>query len=268
MQELIELLRVDVGLLESEFHKASIQGKGTSQEVADFRENAVQSFVERFFPFPHRITKGKLRDSFGSVSDSIDCVICNPIHPYTTDSRGKFQLILADGVDVAIEVKPDVAQKSELERGLAQGLSVKNLRRAAPPTLSKSPFDREHALRVPYFIFAMRAKSDPLSTGKEIIEFYKSRAIPAIDQADAIVVNNCGLFFNFKDQSQFTWVTDIPAHEKKGWYFENWKEDTLAGFLFRLHSIPHAEIKMAEDVLPRYFRNLRVKGITRVGGNE
>jgi hypothetical protein len=71
MDDLYSLLREEALQLSSEFRKASIQGRGTSQEVADFRENAVQAFLGRYFPFPHRIAKGKVRDSFGNVSASI-----------------------------------------------------------------------------------------------------------------------------------------------------------------------------------------------------
>ena len=138
MDDLYQLLREDGIELEAKFRKASIEGKGTSQEVADFREHAVQDFVARFFPYPHRITKGKLRDSFGAISDSIDCIVCNPNHPYTVDSHGKFRLLLVEGIDVAIEVKPDIASSAELRRGLEQGLSVKALKRASPPTLNAS----------------------------------------------------------------------------------------------------------------------------------
>jgi hypothetical protein len=60
MNDLYALLREDASQLTSEFRKASIQGRGTSQEVAEFRENAVQAFLARYFPFPHRIAKGKV----------------------------------------------------------------------------------------------------------------------------------------------------------------------------------------------------------------
>ena len=99
MDDIYALLREDAVQLESKFRKASIEGRGTSQEVADFREHALQEFIERFFPFPHRVTKGKIRDSFGGLSCSVDCVICAPNHPYTIDSQKKFTLLFAEGVE-------------------------------------------------------------------------------------------------------------------------------------------------------------------------
>lgn len=253
MDELYALIREDAIELESRFRKASIEGKGTSQEVADFRENAVQDFVSRYFPFPHRVTKGKIRDSFGAISDSIDCVVCNPNHPYTIDSRGKFSLLFAEGIDAAIEVKPDIQSSTELIRGLNQGLSVKNLLRANQPTITRIPWVVERSRRVPFVIFAMQCKSDPMETGREIAGFYRSRGTPLVQQADFIAVNNVGIFSNVPDPSVFGWNTQIPEAEQTGWFFEEWRSNSLAGFVWRLQCLAHASIKMDEDVLPRYL---------------
>jgi len=253
MEDLYALLREDATELEAKFRKASIEGKGTSQEVADFREHAVQGFVERFFPFPHRITKGKIRDSFGSISDSVDCIICNPNHPYTIDGRGKFTLLFAEGIDAAIEVKPDIGANAELVRGLAQGISVKNLLRTSEPTLMRTPWVVERARRVPFVIFAMRCKTDPIDTGREIADFYRERGTPPLQQADFIVVNNVGIFANYVDPSMYGWETQEQPETTSGWFFEEWRANTLAGFVWRLQLLAHASIKLQDDVLPRYL---------------
>jgi hypothetical protein len=253
MEDLYALLREDASELESQFRKASIQGKGTSQEVADFREHAIQDFVARFFPYPHRVTKGKVRDSFGAIADSVDCIVCNPNHPYTIDSHGKFTLLFAEGVDAAIEVKPDIGASAELIRGLEQGLSVKGLQRANAPTLMRIPWVVERSRRVPYVIFAMRCKASPIDTGKEIVEFYKSKGTPPVQQADFIVVNNVGIFANYLDASEYAWQTVEEPADKTGWFFEDWRGNSLAGFIWRLHMVAHASLKMDEDVLARYL---------------
>ena len=265
MDDLYQLLREDGIELEAKFRKASIEGIGTSQEVADFREHAVQDFVARFFPYPHRITKGKLRDSFGAISDSIDCIVCNPNHPYTVDSHGKFRLLLAEGIDVAIEVKPDIASSAELNRGLEQGLSVKALKRANPPTLMRGGWEYERAFHVPFVIFAMRCKVNPLDTAKEILQFYASRRVPPLQQADFIVVNGVGIFMNFLDDSMYCWGNAPTLPEKTGWFFEQWADDTLAGFVWRVQLVAHAAIKMQDDVLPRYLAPKGIRSVTRAG---
>lgn len=253
MDDIYALLREDSIQLGSKFRKASIEGKGTSQEIADFRENAVKEFLERFFPFPHRVTKGKIRDSFGSISNSVDCVVCGPNHPYTIDSQGKFTLLFSEGVDAAIEVKPNIGDVAELERGLLQGLSVKALRRAITPGVPDFHWGSERAKRVPFVIFAMRCKSNPLATGTEILDFYASRSIDPVDQADFIVVNGVGLFTNIIHEQLNPWDMPKVFPNRTGWFFEQWGEDSLSGFLWRLHGLAHSGMKLQEDVLPRYL---------------
>ena len=130
MDALFALVRDDAEELRLEFKKAGIQGRGTPQDIATFRETAPQGTLSNYFPFPFRVAKGGIVDSYGRRSASVDCILVNPMHPYTIDRRENFKLIFADGVDAAIEVKPDISQKDELYRGLEQGLKVKALRRA------------------------------------------------------------------------------------------------------------------------------------------
>ncbi|SFZ78149.1 DUF6602 domain-containing protein [Chitinimonas taiwanensis] len=252
MNDLYELLREDALQLSSDFRKASIQGKGTSQEVAEFRENAVQAFLARYFPFPHRIAKGKVRDSFGNIAASIDCVICAPNHPYTVSSRDKFTLLLAEGVDSVVEVKPNIADKAELHRALEQGLTVKKLRRSTTALIRNEHPMSEWAKRVPFGVFAMQCKASPIETGFEILEFYEDHGIEPIDQADFVVVNDVCVFSNFVDKSLNCWdATGYP--NQTGWFYEGWRKDSLAGFLLRLHQVAHAGMKLQEDILPRYL---------------
>ena len=252
MNDLYSLLREDALQLSSEFRKASIQGRGTSQEIAEFRENAVQAFLARYFPFPHRIAKGKVRDSFGNIAASIDCIICAPNHPYTVSARNKFNLLLAEGVDSVVEVKPNIADKAELHRALEQGLTVKKLRRTTTSLFHEHHPMSEWAKRVPFGVFSMQCKASPIETGFEILEFYSERRIEPIDQADFIVVNNVCVFSNFVDKSLNYWnMSEFP--NQTGWFYEGWAEDSLVGFLLRLHRVAHAGIKLQEDVLPRYL---------------
>lgn len=254
MDDLYSLLREEAVQLSSEFRKASIQGRGTSQEVAEFRENAVQAFLARYFPFPHRIAKGKVRDSFGNISASIDCIICAPNHPYTVSTHNKFSLLLAEGVDSVVEVKPNIADRAELHRALEQGLSVKKLRRVTTSMLHEYGTLGERAKRVPFGVFAMQCKAAPIETGFEILEFYESRGVDPLDQADFVVVNDVCVFSNFVDKALNPWkVVEAGFPNHQGWFYEGWGEDSLVGFLMRLHQVAHAGLKLQEDVLPRYL---------------
>src|ERR687893_2310391 len=114
MEDLKQIIRADSTDVEKQFRVASIQGRGTPQEIAEFREHALQDFLRNYFPFPYRIAKGGILDHTNERSDSIDCILLNPVHPYTINRYEKFKVILADGVDAAIEVKPDISSSSEL----------------------------------------------------------------------------------------------------------------------------------------------------------
>jgi hypothetical protein len=129
MDDLFALVRTDAEELRLEFGRASVQGRGTPQDIATFRETALQGILRNYFPFPFRVAKGGIVDSYGRKSASVDCILVNPLHPYTIDRRENFKLIFAEGVNAAVEVKPDISQKDELYRGLEQGLTVKALRR-------------------------------------------------------------------------------------------------------------------------------------------
>lgn len=130
MEKIIELLRMEAKEIALSFKKASIEGEGTPQEVSDRREEALNKFLRKYFPFPYRVVKGNIIDSFGKRSNSIDCIIINPSHPYTVDvNNGKASIIFADGVDYAIEIKPDLSNNDEIKRSLNQIQSVKRLSR-------------------------------------------------------------------------------------------------------------------------------------------
>ncbi|HCY64268.1 MAG TPA: hypothetical protein DHV59_15885 [Oxalobacteraceae bacterium] len=98
----------------------------------------------------------------------------------------------------------------------------------------------------------MQCKASPIETGFEILEFYSSRGVEPLDQADFIVVNDVCVFSNFVDKSLNPWnMAEYP--NQVGWFYEGWAKDSLVGFLLRLHRVAHAGIKLQEDVLPRYL---------------
>lgn len=262
MDKLIDILRIDSSELKTSFQKASLQGSGTPQEVADYRETSFSNFISRYFPFPHRITKGKIHDSYDKVSASIDCLVINPEHPYTIDSSGKYTLILADGVDVAIELKPDLSTKSELIRGLEQAISVKQLRRAISPILLKSR-QPEHIIEfsrtIPVFIFSMQSKADPLSTAKEIADYYAENQTPLIEQIDHVIINDCGIISNYKYSEISTW-----SDKSTGLIFEEWNDLTLGAFISKLNSVFYATATMSESILQRYIGDIKPNNAYRI----
>jgi hypothetical protein len=86
----------------------------------------VKQFLESIFPSSYRIKKGPIYN-LNNFSQEIDCVILSPNHsPMQTPKR---EVILAEGVFAAIEIKPDIStltDDSEFNRGLMQIKSIGN----------------------------------------------------------------------------------------------------------------------------------------------
>ena len=55
MSKLIEILKIESQEIATSFAKASIEGEGTPQEVSDRREDIINNFLKKFFPFPFRV---------------------------------------------------------------------------------------------------------------------------------------------------------------------------------------------------------------------
>ena len=66
MNNLIKLLKIEGTEINHFFEKASFEGEGTPQEVSDRGKGTLTSFLKKYFPFPYRIAKGNIRDSYGN----------------------------------------------------------------------------------------------------------------------------------------------------------------------------------------------------------
>lgn len=250
MNKLLELLKIETKEIAASFEKASIEGEGTPQEVADRREEVVKSFLEKYFPFPYRVVKGNIIDSFGNRSNSIDCIVLNPSHPYTVDPvNGKASIIFADGVDYAIEVKPDLAQKKELERGLTQIQSVKKLERVRTG-LAKTAIEKENAKHIPAFIFSDKTYADIRTLVSNIVDFYTEHSIPQVEQFDLIIISNRAIIINYG--------TEVKFHRDgfEGIAVLDTGEDTLALFLFFMNSLPKSEPEISKNILSIYLEGM------------
>ena len=78
--KLLEIIKLESKEIASSFEKSKKEGEGTPQEVADRNESYVCDFMRKYFPFPYKIVKGNVIDSFGGRSNSLDCLILNPSH--------------------------------------------------------------------------------------------------------------------------------------------------------------------------------------------
>ncbi len=133
-------------------------------------------------------------------------------------------------------------------------MTVKELRRAEttlamPEREGKAAV--EYSLRVPYFIFAMKAKADPLDTIEEVMDFYAERKIDPLDQVDAIVVDGVGILHNFPLPAFNYFRQDEPP--EPGWFLQLSEDDVLADFLTRLTMVVPSVPHLADPVLLPYL---------------
>ena len=252
MSNLLDLLEIESKELAVSFEKASVEGQGTPQEVSDRREIAVKKLLEKYFPFPFRIAKGNISDSHGNRSASIDCIVLNPDHPHTVSDEEKFSAILADGVDFAIEVKPDLTKVDEINRALNQLKTVKSLTRVKDGLLLKSKVSEEDqttAKKIPSFVFSDKSYVDIRNLVEKIVEYYEKNSIKKEDQFDCIVINRRCLIFNSRKNSYFNLNED-----SQGILIANLGIQTLAGFLLWLNKLPLSSPRMSPPVLEHYLK--------------
>jgi hypothetical protein len=246
-----------------EYERASAKGgKASPSDVAEFRETIVSEFVASYFPFPFRMAKGVIRDVRGLDSASTDVILLNPIHPYTANNSKKSSLILADGVEAAIEVKSDSGKAAEIQSALSKVAKTKRLRRVnhsllATAKIGGKRLSGEQRVRyedywkeVPAFVFFEKPSPDPAKAASEIASALSS--FPMRSRPDAIVINMGGIIVNEKLGSQFGYV-------RPGAYYESWGELTLAGFLLLLNMVPSASLRLQPPFLAQYLEPLRAQ---------
>ncbi|MBR0429708.1 MAG: hypothetical protein IJK17_06465 [Lachnospiraceae bacterium] len=255
MNKLLHLLRVESRELATLFEKARVEGHGTPQEVADRNEEAVRHFFSRYFPFPYRVVKGNIIDSYGGNSNSIDCIILNPAHPYTVNNDDeKASVIMADGVDYAVEVKSKLNSKSEIVRALKQIQSVKKLKRVRDGILFKDRANEEQKLcakTIPSFIFADSTYSDIEKLIRIIADYYIENKIPLVEQVDMIIVNGRVLIYNVRHNcyAEVTKQRTICYYEGGG--------DALGLFLYEMNKISQSSPLLSQNVLDLYLDGAR-----------
>lgn len=253
MSVVLDAIRENLRKIKIVFEPTEVSFKADTKQTGDAKELTVKQFLESFFPISYKVRKGLIYSQKGH-SREIDCVLLAPNHPpLVTPVR---ELILAEGVHAAIEVKPDIStltEGSEFYRGLMQAQSVKRLKRevAYLPT-NELPADNQ----IPCAIFS--AKSRPCH---EMIEFMIShvdsgKILPA-ELPDIITTLDNGLLFHSSSLSTSIFGNFLalkkPNHSKRGFIFFGPEHDTLAIFLLILYSVTPPEPHVAEPILKKYL---------------
>jgi hypothetical protein len=212
--ESLEGLRVTFGDTPESF-------KGDRAQTGDVREWSVTGLLTAYFPRTWFVGKGPIYDSRGNSSQSIDNVLCSPIHPPI--NTGKRSVLLAEGVHAATETKPDLhvhTPKSEFHRGLQQIVSVKRLQREVP-MLGKKDDPERH--RVPCALFT--AKIGDADSAIQYMDVFKN--------SDGVKTSG----------GVFLWLPGSDHH-------------VLAWYIYLLYSFAPPEPYMSEPILWKYLRTL------------
>lgn len=144
--------------------------KGDRTYTGDSKEYSVKEFVESYLTNDFRIKKGKIY-SLDNESANIDCVILAPNHPNLLTP--KREIILAEGVFCAIEVKPDIkslSEKSEFNRSLKQIKTVKNLNRKHIFKINNNLNNSDYFTKIPGIIFSKKS-----SSAVDMIDFLRKK---------------------------------------------------------------------------------------------
>ena len=227
--------------------KTSIEGKGTPQEIADRREEIFHSFFEKYFPFPYRVTKGNIIDSYNNRSASIDCIILDPSHPYTIDkNNNKASVIFADGVDYAIEIKGALCNKNEIIRTLEQIETVKKLTRVRSGIIYKEN-QTEETYKIPTIVYAEKTYTKIETLLKGITNYYKENKIKRLHQFDIIIAGDYTIMNACKGY--------MKLNNGVGMFVEKTGDETLAVLLFLMANMPLVQPTMNEDIYNISFSN-------------
>ena len=259
----------NLDLIEIVYKETYTPFKNDRGNTGDAKEYSIQEFVAAYLTNEFRIEKGCIY-SVSDNSQNIDCVVLAPNHPMLTTPKRK--VILAEGVYAAIEVKPDIKNKDEFERGLKQIKSIKKLnRKTYLPDFSKltgnSPRP-DFEKKIPSIIFSATSLAP-----NDLYEYLKLKikegVITIDDIPDMILTLDNGLYVFSKDITRrpfgkyfidntkgFTKTTMIQ-------FCETSKSETLALFLLQFLNLPSPIMLNQESILNEYLKT--IKGVKICG---
>jgi hypothetical protein len=229
------------------------------ENTGRYREYTVNEFLTSYLTNNFRITKGNIF-STTSNSQNIDCVVLAPNHP-TLSPPGR-EIILAEGVYAAVEVKPNIQNRNEFDRGLIQCKSVKNLNRIW--TLSDRYFNKpipDFLKKIPFVLFAKDSPSE--QTLVEIIDSKLKSAEFTVDKLpDIIMTLDKGMYLITPDISETPAghiLIEQDSENAKASLFHFTSDSTekdLALFLWHFLCFQPAYEQFEEQILFHYLKDL------------
>lgn len=234
--------------------------KNDRGNTGDSKEYSIQQFIQSYLPNNYRIKKGCIYNK-NSYSKNIDCVVLAPNHPpLLTPKR---DVILAEGVYAAIEVKPDIKDKREFLRGLLQIKSIKDLQRDTHIIdLSKfggEPPREDWQNKIPAILFATKSLVQ-----EELHDFLKNKIteneFTIYDLPDMIFTLDHGLYIfapNIERIPFGKWfINNFPNFSKSVLlHFRNISEDeSLALFVMLFLCLPNPVNFIHQSIVLPYLK--------------
>jgi hypothetical protein len=223
-------------------------------QTGNGREFTIQEFVSRYFPVTYSVKKGPIY-SLTSQSSEIDCVLLAPNHPtLTTPIR---EVIIAEGVHAAIELKPDISNLSdadgtEIKRALKQIQSVKKLHRTVSRFNLGNQVQNPYFDKIPTFLFSFTSK--PIT---DIIPFLVKQVQVGVYDFDDFP-DFIGLSFYTPFAKECIYKKMLAENfssypDTLFLHFPLPQAETLAMFLIALYSINPPEVLISDFILKNYL---------------
>jgi len=168
-------------------------------------------------------------------------------------------LFFAEGVGCVIDVKSDLGDTRDLERGIKQIPKVKTLERKFE---NKAEFygnidEANRAKRIASVIFGDKGPSDVSKFKKTIDEIHKKLKIPLEQQTDFFVVMDKGLIIYNINGSGYPRNWAIKDEKVTGLFGAYWKEKTLFEFFFMISRLMPREFRRL-PIITFYLENIRM----------
>ena len=160
-------------------------------------------------------------------------------------------VILADGVDFAVEIKSSLGDKQELETALEQSATVKKLRRHNTSFLAS--LDQlepsECYFQIPSIILCESWGSSVEKMLENIVVFYERNEISRVHQFDLLVSRNQGIVVNLAPNHYF--VSQDVGYSLS---YAELGGDSMGVLLAMMMRMPRCEPTMNEPVLSHYLK--------------
>lgn len=236
--------------------------------TSDSKEVTVNQFIGSYLPSDYQIkTRSKIY-SRTQETNNIDCVVLSPHHPRLITP--KREVVIAEGVFAAIEVKPDIrtlTEKGEFYVALNQIKSVKNIirdiQRLDFSELFKEKKPPAYYDKIPSVIFSSKS-SDLEKTIKFMIQQLRENKFDFEEFPDVIVSLEKGII-TYSPHFEFTGLAEYFKKEVKGdipkrafiSYESKEKSSILILFLRLFLNFTPSQMHVSDFIIKNYLSDIK-----------